>query len=242
MTARARSASPIARPWPLPGRSSAGATASWKRWSISWARSRSSWRAAWMRHAHLPIGLNDHRDGILRTTTVPSGLPAGTLSTAERFGTELARGLDLVGLVALEMFVTSDGRRARQQMRHGRTIRPIGRSTPARQPTRASWCARSAACRWGRSRCWRRRDGNLIGRKPTTGSAISPTRRPAAYYGKTSPGPAAVGHVTFWNRPSRPAGPPTSPGLASRSSSRLRWPRSQEAQVASLPGERSFSQ
>src|SRR3984957_19501419 len=57
-----------------------------------------------------PIGLNDHRDGILRTTTVPSGLPAGTLATAERFGTELARGLDLVGLVALEMFVTRDGR------------------------------------------------------------------------------------------------------------------------------------
>ena len=38
------------------------------------------------------------------------GLPAGTLATAERFGVELARGLDLVGLVALEMFVTRDGR------------------------------------------------------------------------------------------------------------------------------------
>jgi 5-(carboxyamino)imidazole ribonucleotide synthase len=57
-----------------------------------------------------PIGLNDHRDGILRTTTVPSGLPAGTLATAERLGTTLAHGLDLVGLVALEMFVTRDGR------------------------------------------------------------------------------------------------------------------------------------
>jgi 5-(carboxyamino)imidazole ribonucleotide synthase len=57
-----------------------------------------------------PIGINSHRDGILRTTTVPSGLPAATLATAERFGTELAQGLDLVGLVALEMFVTRDGR------------------------------------------------------------------------------------------------------------------------------------
>jgi 5-(carboxyamino)imidazole ribonucleotide synthase len=57
-----------------------------------------------------PIGLNDHRDGILRTTTVPSNLPAETLATAERFGVDLARGLDLVGLVALEMFVTRDGR------------------------------------------------------------------------------------------------------------------------------------
>ena len=57
-----------------------------------------------------PIGVNDHRDGILRTTTVPSGLPAGILATAQHFGLELARGLDLVGLVALEMFVTKDGR------------------------------------------------------------------------------------------------------------------------------------
>src|SRR5262249_55792430 len=59
---------------------------------------------------YFPIGLNDHRDGILRSTTVPSGLPAGVLATAERFGTDLADGLDLIGLVALELFVTRDGR------------------------------------------------------------------------------------------------------------------------------------
>jgi len=57
-----------------------------------------------------PIGLNDHRDGILRTTTVPSGLPAATLGEAERLGVQLASSLELVGLVALEMFVTRDGR------------------------------------------------------------------------------------------------------------------------------------
>jgi 5-(carboxyamino)imidazole ribonucleotide synthase len=57
-----------------------------------------------------PIGLNDHQSGILRTTTVPSGLPAEVLGMAERFGLSLAVGLDLVGLVALEMFVTKDGR------------------------------------------------------------------------------------------------------------------------------------
>jgi 5-(carboxyamino)imidazole ribonucleotide synthase len=56
-----------------------------------------------------PIGRNEHRDGILRTTIVPSGLPAGTVATAERFGVELANRLDLTGLVALEMFVTRDG-------------------------------------------------------------------------------------------------------------------------------------
>src|SRR6202022_2816037 len=102
MTARARSASPTARRSRPPGRGLASATASWKRRSTSCARSPSSLARAW-------IGLNDHRDGILRTTTVPSGLPAGTLTTAERFGTELARGLELVGLVALEMFVTRSG-------------------------------------------------------------------------------------------------------------------------------------
>lgn len=56
-----------------------------------------------------PIGINGHRDGILRTTTVPADLPPETLAAAERFGVQLARGLDLVGLVALEMFVTAEG-------------------------------------------------------------------------------------------------------------------------------------
>lgn len=57
-----------------------------------------------------PTGLNVHRDGILRTTTVPSTLPPDLQATVERYGVDLARGLDLVGLVALEMFVTRDGR------------------------------------------------------------------------------------------------------------------------------------
>ncbi len=57
-----------------------------------------------------PIGLNEHRDGILRTTTVPPGLPAATLNEAERLGVQLAESLALVGVVALEMFVTKDGR------------------------------------------------------------------------------------------------------------------------------------
>jgi 5-(carboxyamino)imidazole ribonucleotide synthase len=56
-----------------------------------------------------PIGRNEHRDGILRTTHVPSGLDDGVLKKAEAFGIKLAESLDLVGLVALEMFVTRDG-------------------------------------------------------------------------------------------------------------------------------------
>jgi 5-(carboxyamino)imidazole ribonucleotide synthase len=57
-----------------------------------------------------PIGRNEHRDGILRATHVPSGLPDAVLGKAEAFGIKLAETLDLVGLVALEMFVTHDGR------------------------------------------------------------------------------------------------------------------------------------
>jgi len=57
-----------------------------------------------------PIGRNEHRDGILRTTTVPSGLRPRTLAEAERLGVQLANSLELAGLVALEMFVTRDGR------------------------------------------------------------------------------------------------------------------------------------
>lgn len=57
-----------------------------------------------------PIGRNEHRDGILRTTHVPSSLPVETVRAAEKLGLTLADSLDLVGLVALEMFVTRDGR------------------------------------------------------------------------------------------------------------------------------------
>jgi 5-(carboxyamino)imidazole ribonucleotide synthase len=57
-----------------------------------------------------PTGINEHRDGILRTTTVPAdSLSAATREAAERAGLQLARSLDLVGLVALELFVTGDG-------------------------------------------------------------------------------------------------------------------------------------
>ena len=57
-----------------------------------------------------PIGINEHRDGILRTTTVPAdGLSRETTEAAERAGLKLAQSLDLVGLVALELFVTRDG-------------------------------------------------------------------------------------------------------------------------------------
>jgi 5-(carboxyamino)imidazole ribonucleotide synthase len=147
-----------------------------------------------------PIGLNDHRDGILRTTTVPSGLPAGTLATAERFGTELARGLDLVGLVALEMFVTRDGRVLANEM-------------APRPHNSGHWtidaCATSQFEQLVRAICGLplgsvavqapSRMENLIGEEANDWARYlaDPTAR-LHLYGKTSPRPGRkMGHVTF---------------------------------------------
>jgi 5-(carboxyamino)imidazole ribonucleotide synthase len=56
-----------------------------------------------------PIGINAHRDGILRTTTVPADLSPAAQEAARQNGIKLAKALDLVGLVTLELFVTEDG-------------------------------------------------------------------------------------------------------------------------------------
>ena len=147
-----------------------------------------------------PIGLNDHRHGILRTTTVPSGLPAGTLAMAERFGTELARGLDLVGLVALEMFVTRDGRVLANEM-------------APRPHNSGHWtidaCATSQFEQLVRAICGLplgsvevlapSRMENLIGEEANDWMRYlaDPTAR-LHLYGKTSPRPGRkMGHVTF---------------------------------------------
>jgi 5-(carboxyamino)imidazole ribonucleotide synthase len=147
-----------------------------------------------------PIGLNDHRDGILRTTTVPSGLPAGTLAAAERFGMELARGLDLVGLVALEMFVTRNGSVLANEM-------------APRPHNSGHWtidaCATSQFEQLVRAICGLplgpvdvlapSRMENLIGEEANDWARYlaDPTAR-LHLYGKTSPRPGRkMGHVTF---------------------------------------------
>jgi 5-(carboxyamino)imidazole ribonucleotide synthase len=147
-----------------------------------------------------PIGLNDHRHGILHTTTVPSGLPAGTLATAERFGTELARGLDLVGLVALEMFVTRNGSVLANEM-------------APRPHNSGHWtidaCATSQFEQLVRAICGLplgpvdvlapSRMENLIGEEANdwVRYLADPTAR-LHLYGKTSPRPGRkMGHVTF---------------------------------------------
>ena len=63
-----------------------------------------------------PPGDNTHRDGILATTTVPATVSTAISDEACRLGERLARALDIVGLIALELFVTRDGRLLANEM------------------------------------------------------------------------------------------------------------------------------
>src|SRR5690606_41223783 len=55
-----------------------------------------------------PIGRNDHVNGILDVTSVPGDLPPQVMGRAEALGKEVAQALDLVGVMAAEMFVVGD--------------------------------------------------------------------------------------------------------------------------------------
>jgi 5-(carboxyamino)imidazole ribonucleotide synthase len=52
---------------------------------------------------------NQHRHHILDTTIVPARVPAAVAMRAEAFGRHIAEELGLVGLIAVEMFVTNAG-------------------------------------------------------------------------------------------------------------------------------------
>ncbi len=54
-------------------------------------------------------GLNVHRDGILRTTTVPCGLPARVTTDAVLIAGRIANALDYIGVMGVELFVTPQG-------------------------------------------------------------------------------------------------------------------------------------
>ena len=193
-----------------------------------------------------PIGLNDHRDGILRTTTVPSGLPAGTLSTAERFGTELARGLDLVGLVALEMFVTRDGRVLANEMAPtAAQFRPLDDRRLRDQPVRAAGArdlrpAAGAGRRAGavaHGKPDRRGSQRLaaLSRRPDGAAASLRQDRAAA---RPQDGSRHLLEAVLAVPPVHDFTCDFSFSIFITSSMR----RSRKPQVASLPGERSFSQ
>ena len=54
-------------------------------------------------------GENVHRDGILRTTTVPAQISAGQRADAALLARSILDALDYVGVIGVELFATSDG-------------------------------------------------------------------------------------------------------------------------------------
>ena len=54
-------------------------------------------------------GLNVHQGGILRSTTVPCGLPARVTTDAVLIAARIAHALDYVGVMGVELFVTPQG-------------------------------------------------------------------------------------------------------------------------------------
>ncbi len=57
-----------------------------------------------------PVAENIHREGILEATVVPARVPSEVAEAAKELAAAVAVGLDLVGLLAVEMFLTEDGR------------------------------------------------------------------------------------------------------------------------------------
>ncbi|MEK9759621.1 MAG: 5-(carboxyamino)imidazole ribonucleotide synthase [Candidatus Puniceispirillum sp.] len=57
-----------------------------------------------------PASLNSHKDGILATSIGPADLPQPVVVAGQAAVKQLAEALDLVGLLALETFITADDR------------------------------------------------------------------------------------------------------------------------------------
>ena len=55
-----------------------------------------------------PVGQNDHARHILDVTTVPATIDPKLRERAEQLGREIAEALDVIGLIAVEMFVVGD--------------------------------------------------------------------------------------------------------------------------------------
>lgn len=58
--------------------------------------------------ACFPVGENEHRGGILHTTVAPARISPTLAEEARRIACALAEGLEVVGLLAVEMFVGDD--------------------------------------------------------------------------------------------------------------------------------------
>ncbi len=57
-----------------------------------------------------PASENQHRNGILDVTLVPARVPLAVSALAKELAVEIVQSLGLVGLLAVEMFLTSEGR------------------------------------------------------------------------------------------------------------------------------------
>jgi 5-(carboxyamino)imidazole ribonucleotide synthase len=60
--------------------------------------------------ASYPVVENRHERHVLATTTYPAAVPPALATEAVRLAEHIARELDLVGLLAVELFLTRDGR------------------------------------------------------------------------------------------------------------------------------------
>ena len=60
--------------------------------------------------AAFPVGENRHRDGILETTVVPARVSPATAEEARGTAERVARALDYVGVLGVELFVANGGR------------------------------------------------------------------------------------------------------------------------------------
>ena len=56
-----------------------------------------------------PIGENIHKENILHLTIVPARVPAEIQKQAEEIGKKIVEAFDVVGLLAIEFFVTENG-------------------------------------------------------------------------------------------------------------------------------------
>ncbi|MEC0104922.1 5-(carboxyamino)imidazole ribonucleotide synthase, partial [Paenibacillus thiaminolyticus] len=59
--------------------------------------------------AVFPAAENIHREHILHLSIVPARIPAGVQAEAGQLARRIAEALDVVGLIAVEMFLTADG-------------------------------------------------------------------------------------------------------------------------------------
>ncbi|WP_162255638.1 5-(carboxyamino)imidazole ribonucleotide synthase [Liquorilactobacillus uvarum] len=57
-----------------------------------------------------PVSENIHRNQILHESIVPARLPKEVLKEAQQMAVQIAKGIDLCGILGVEMFVSSDGK------------------------------------------------------------------------------------------------------------------------------------